>query len=216
MLGEIVKYATSGRGLLRASATEVGGFLRTSPDHDIPDVQYHGVPVLFDDSGRDLGLLARTGYSLHVCVLRPKSQGQLTLASADPRAAPVIDNRALSHPDDVRSLVAGVRIARKWLAAPSFTPYRKREIVPGAAARSDEEIEQACRDHLLIAYHPVGTCKMGRDEMAVVDSGLKVRGIEGLRVVDASIMPTLIGGNTNAPTIMIAEKAADLIRAERA
>jgi choline dehydrogenase len=144
MAGAIVKYARRGEGLLRASVTEMGGFLRTSPECDVPDIQFHGVPVLFDDSGRDLSLLARHGYSLHVCVLRPKSKGRVTLASADPYAEPVIDKRALTHPDDVRSLVAGIRIGRKWLAASALAPYRKREIVPGPSAQSDAEIEQAC------------------------------------------------------------------------
>ncbi len=111
-------------------------------------------------------------------------------------------------------MVDGMRIARRLLGAPAFKKYRKEELFPGAAAQSDAEIEQACRDHMGIVYHPVGTCKMGRDDMAVVDRELKVHGIAGPRVVDASVMPTLVGGNTNAPTVMIAEKAADMILAD--
>jgi len=213
MIKAICSYWLRGKGMLRSSAAEIGAFLRSSPELDLPDVQFHAVPVLFDDSGRDLSLLARNGYSLHVYVLRPKSRGSVRLASRDPYAAPVIDQRLLEHPDDVKSLVNGIRVARKWLAAPAFAAIRKQELVPGVERTSDEQIVAACRKHLGNGYHPVGTCKMGTDEMAVVGADLKVHGLENLRVVDASIMPTLVSGNTNAPTIMIAEKAADMIMA---
>lgn len=212
MAKAICQYWLRGKGLLRASATEMGGFLRSSPELAIPDVQYHMVPVLFDDAGRDLKLMRRQGYSLHAYVLRPKSRGSVHLASSDPYAEPVIDQRLLDHPDDAKSLVNGIRLARKWLAAPALAAYNKQELVPGVECQSDEEILQACRDHLGNGFHPVGTCKMGSDDMAVVGPDLKVHGLENLRVVDASIMPTLVSGNTNAPTIMIAEKAADMIK----
>ena len=213
MTKAIWRYWRRDSGLLRASATEVGAFLCSSPEHKIPDVQYHAIPALFDDSGRDLSLLAQVGYSMHVYVLRPKSRGSVSLASNDPRAAPVIDQRLLDHPDDIKSLVDGIRLARRWLAAPALARYRKEELAPGPACVSDDEILQACRNRLGNGFHPVGTCKMGSDDMAVVDAELRVHGIAGLRVVDASIMPTLVSGNTNAPTIMIAEKAADMILA---
>ncbi|RFP13661.1 GMC family oxidoreductase [Duganella sp. BJB475] len=211
----IWNYWRHERGLLRASATEVGAFLRSSEAQAIPDVQYHAIPVLFDDSGRDLSLLSKVGYSMHVYVLRPKSRGSVGLASADPHAAPVIDQLLLDHPDDVRSLVDGIRLARRWLAAPALGRYRKRELAPGPDCVSDEQILQACRARLGNGFHPVGTCQMGSDGMAVVGADLRVHGVAGLRVVDASVMPTLVSGNTNAPTIMIAEKAADLIIAAR-
>ncbi|NNL35295.1 MAG: choline dehydrogenase, partial [Silicimonas sp.] len=176
-------------------------------------VQLHFLPLLYDDSGRDLKLMARKGYSCHVCVLRPKSRGRMTLRSADPDAPPRIDLNFLTHEDDRRCLVDGVRLVRRILAAPAFDEYRGREINPGEDAQSDEAILARAKERLGLVYHPVGTCKMGSDEMAVVDDQLRVHGLEALRVVDASIMPTLIGGNTNAPTMVIAEKAADLIRA---
>jgi choline dehydrogenase-like flavoprotein len=155
--------------------------------------------------------MSKNGYSCHVCVLRPKSSGRMTLRSADPEAAPRIDLNFLTHADDRKTLVNGIRLARKILASPSFDDYRGAELNPGPDAQSDEEILAKCKEKLGLVYHPVGTCKMGSDEMAVVDDRLKVHGLEGLRVVDASIMPTLIGGNTNAPTMVIAEKAADMI-----
>ena len=211
MCKAIWQYAFHKKGLLRASATEVGAYLCSSPEHKIPDLQYHVIPLIYDDSGRDIGKLAKTGYSLHVYVTRPKSRGTVSLASSDPYAEPVVDQRFLEHPDDIQSLVNGIRLARRWLSAPVFSAYRKKELVPGAEHQTDDEILQACRNHLGNGFHPVGTCKMGIDEMAVVAPDLMVRGIENLRVVDASVMPTLISGNTNAPTIMIAEKAAAMI-----
>jgi choline dehydrogenase len=216
MAWNIVRYAFTGQGILRASPCEVGAFLRTSPEQAVPDVQFHAVPLLYDDCGRDFSLLTKTGYSLHVCVLRPKSVGRVGLASADPRTPPAIDHRLLEHPDDLRTLLAGVRLARQWLAAPAFASYRECEIAPGADLQGDEELAKAVRERIGTAYHPVGTCKMGSDDMAVVDSELRVHGMRGLRVVDASVMPTLVAGNTNAPTIMVAEKASDMILAARA
>jgi choline dehydrogenase-like flavoprotein len=135
----------------------------------------------------------------------------MTLTSTDPDAPPRIELNFLDHPDDRKTLVDGIRIARRILSASSFDDYRGAELNPGPSAQSDEEILAKCKERLGLVYHPVGTCKMGSDEMAVVDDSLRVRGLESLRVVDASIMPTLIGGNTNAPAMIIAEKAADLI-----
>src|SRR5262245_7764801 len=210
MVGEGIEYYGADLGKLRASVTEAGGFLKTYPSLKDPDVQFHSLPLLFDDSGRNLRLMTHDGYSCHVCVLHPKSRGRIGLRSADPAAPPVIDHNFFDHPQDMKTLVAGVHLARRMLASPAFDKYRKEEIHPGLDKQSDEAIAQACRDKLGIVYHPVGTCKMGKDDMAV-DPQLRVRGIKGLRVVDASIMPTLTGGNTNAPTIMIAEKASDMI-----
>ena len=208
---EPFRYLFGRKGKLESSITQAGGFLRTSEELDVPDVQLHFIPLLYDDSGRDLKLMSRNGYSCHVCVLRPKSKGRMTLRSSDPDDPPRIDLNFFEHPDDRKTLVDGIRLARKILAAPSFDEYRGAEISPGPDAQSDEEILARAKARLGLVYHPVGTCKMGNDEMAVVDDELRVRGLEGLRVVDASIMPTLIGGNTNAPVMVIAEKAADLI-----
>jgi choline dehydrogenase-like flavoprotein len=210
---EPFRYLFGKKGKLESSVTQAGAFLRTSNELELPDVQLHFLPLLYDDSGRNLKLMSKKGYSCHVCVLRPKSRGRMSLRSSDPAAPPRIDLNFLSHPDDRKCLVDGIRLARRILAAPSFDSYRGAEINPGADAQGDEEILARAKDRLGLVYHPVGTCKMGHDAMSVVDDELKVHGIESLRVVDASVMPTLIGGNTNAPTMVIAEKAADLIRA---
>jgi choline dehydrogenase-like flavoprotein len=134
------------------------------------------------------------------------------LASANPGDAPIIDFNFFDDPADIKTLIGGVRLVRKILAAPAFDKYRKEEIHPGADMQSDAELAGKIKDKLGLVYHPVGTCKMGSDDMAVVDRTLRVHGMEGLRIIDASIMPTLNGSNTTAPTVMIAEKAAEMIR----
>jgi choline dehydrogenase-like flavoprotein len=169
------------------------------------------VPLLFDDNGRDIKLMRKDGYSCHVCVLRPESTGSVSLKSNDPSEAPEIDFNFFSHPADKKVLVDGIRQARKIMAAPAFDEYRGEEIHPGKDATTDEQLFEKAKQRLGTVFHPVGTCKMGNDDMAVVDHQLKVHGIDGLRVVDASIMPRLVSGNTNAPTMAIAEKAADMI-----
>ncbi|KAA1173260.1 choline dehydrogenase [Marinobacter salinexigens] len=211
MLPDTIRYIVSKQGKLAKSITEAGGFIRSSDRVDRPDVQLHMLPLLFDDSGRDLKLMSNPGYSVHVCVLRPKSTGAVTITSADPFAAPDIDYNFFADPDDSKVMVDGIRQARRILAAKAFDEYQGEEIQPGADCQSDEQIIEKVKEKVGLVYHPVGTCKMGTDEMAVVDPKLRVHGLEGLRVVDASIMPRLISGNTNAPTIAIAEKAADMI-----
>jgi choline dehydrogenase-like flavoprotein len=208
----LVAYLGRRRGPLTSNAAEAGGFARTRPELDVPDVQYHFLPVIQERHGLALRRSMGFGYSLHVCALRPRSCGEVGLKSADPMAPPRIQPNYLSDPEDLKTMIAGVRAARRILAAEAFAPHRGEEIFPGAHVRSDSEIESFIRERSETIYHPVGTCRMGVDEMAVVDPQLRVRGMEGLRVVDASIMPTLIGGNTNTPTTMIAEKAADMIR----
>ena len=215
MLPDVVQYYKSKTGKLANSITQAGGFLKSNPEVEVPDIQLHFVPLLFDDCGRDLKLLSSHGYSLHVCVLRPKSRGQLSLKSADPQESIKIEFNFLSDEQDAKTLVNGIRVAREILASSAFDAHRGEEIHPGIEVVSDEEILQKCKDRLGLVYHPVGTCKMGNDAMAVVDNELKVQGVEGLRVVDASIMPDLVSGNTNAPIIAIAEKAADLIISSR-
>jgi choline dehydrogenase-like flavoprotein len=153
------------------------------------------------------------GYSCHICLLRPKSVGTLALASADPLAAPSIDPNFLGHPDDLDAMVDGFKLTRKLMDAPILAGIRTGEVYT-EGIHSDAEIREELKKRSDTIYHPIGTCKMGSDAMAVVDSHLRVRGLEGLRVVDASIMPTLIGGNTTAPTLMIGEKAADMIRTD--
>ncbi|SNC59563.1 Choline dehydrogenase [Marinobacter sp. es.048] len=211
MLPDTISYIARKQGKLAKSITEAGGFIRSSDSVNRPDVQLHMLPLLFDDSGRDLKLMSNPGYSVHVCVLRPKSTGTVTIASADPFAAPEIDYNFFADPDDCKVMVDGIRQARRILAAKAFDDYRGEEIHPGADRQSDEQIIEKVKEKVGLVYHPVGTCKMGTDRMAVVDPQLRVHGLGGLRVVDASIMPRLISGNTNAPTVAIAEKAADMI-----
>jgi choline dehydrogenase len=144
-------------------------------------------------------------------LLRPDSRGYITLRSADPFATPAIHPHYLEHEDDINGLIAGIKLARSFAQTGAFAPWQLRESHPGTPAASREALIEYLRANLKTLYHPVGTCKMGHDTQAVVDDHLRVRGVSGLRVIDASIMPTIISGNTNAPTMMIAEKGADLI-----
>lgn len=204
-------YPITGRGILAGPPVETGGFFSSTDDKDVPDLQWVFLPVKLNDHGRDKAIMRSRGYSAHVVLLRPKSRGQVSLVSADPLAAPKIHLNMLSHPDDVKDLIAGVRRTRALLSASAFSEYLADEQFPGEICQSDEAIEEWLRRSANHVYHPVGTCKMGVDDMAVVDPQLRVHGLKNLRVVDASIMPSLIGGNTNAPTYMIAEKAAAMI-----
>ena len=207
---ETLKYIRSREGLLATNFAEAGGFLKTDPSLEAPDIQLHFVVSLVEDHARKLHMAH--GYSCHVCVLRPKSRGQVTLAGASMKDAPLIDPAFLAHNDDLETLVKGYKLTKQLMDAPTFTKIRKKDIFT-PNVKTDDDIRNIIRERADTVYHPVGTCKMGNDPMAVVDANLKVHGIEGLRVVDGSIMPTLIGGNTNAPIIAIAEKAFDLIRA---
>jgi choline dehydrogenase-like flavoprotein len=195
--------------MLATNYAEAGGFLKTDPSLPAPDVQLHFVVALVDDHARNFRMAH--GYSCHVCVLRPKSRGEVTLASADMRQAPLIDPAFLSEEEDLETLVKGYKLTRKLMNTPALASVRQKDIFT-ADVHTDDEIRHMIRERADTVYHPVGTCKMGSDSMAVVDAELKVHGVEGLRVVDGSIMPTVIGGNTNAPIIAIAEKACDMIR----
>ena len=195
--------------MIATNFAEAGGFLKTDPNLNAPDVQLHFVVSLVEDHARKLHMAH--GYSCHVCVLRPKSRGQLTLASDSMREAPLIDPGFLTEDDDLETLVKGFKLTKRLMDAPTLANIRDKDIFT-PHVHTDEDIRQIIRNRADTVYHPVGTCKMGNDLMSVVDSKLKVHGIEGLRVVDGSIMPTLIGGNTNAPIMSIAEKAVDMIR----
>ncbi|MCG2594923.1 choline dehydrogenase [Ramlibacter sp. XY19] len=207
----IFEWRKQRSGLLTTNFAEAGGFIKSDPSEPLPDLQLHFVIGKLVDHGRKT--VFGHGYSCHVCLLRPRSRGSLTLASADPLAAPRIDPNFLGDPDDLRRLVRGFRVMREILAQPALAGHRGRELAASAQATSDEAIAEFIRNHADTIYHPVGTCRMGSGSLDVVDDQLRVHGIQGLRVVDASIMPSIVGGNTNAPVIMIAEKAADLVRA---
>jgi choline dehydrogenase-like flavoprotein len=211
MLGGVIEWRRARTGLLTTNYAEAGGFIKSGPDEALPDLQLHFVVGKLIDHGRKT--VFGHGYSCHVCLLRPKSRGALTLASADPFAAPLIDPNFLADPDDLQRLVRGFKLMRTILQQPALAGYRGRELPASAGAQTDAQIEQFIRDHADTIYHPVGTCRMGSGPTDVVDAGLRVHGLQGLRVVDASIMPSIVGGNTNAPVIAIAEKAADLIKA---
>jgi len=202
-----LRYLFGRKGPGSSNIAEAGGFVvsRQATD-DRPDIQMHFVPAFLDDHGRNV--LPGHGMTIHACVLRPESRGELTLASPDPFAQPRLQPNYLDSEYDLRLMLECVRLAREIFAQPAFGPYAGAELYPGVDVQADDAVLDFIRRRAETIYHPVGTCKMGVDGMAVVDPELTVRGLEGLSVVDASVMPTLVSGNTNAPTIMIAEKFA--------
>jgi choline dehydrogenase len=211
-LAVALRYLCTRSGPGVSNIAEAGAFVRTAlaPDGR-PDVQLHFVPAQLDDHGRNR--LAGHGFTLHACVLRPRSRGQLTLRSSRPEEAPRIQARYLTETQDMTSMLEAIGLSRQIAQSQPFGRYRGPEIFPGAQATTRPALEDVVRRKAETIYHPVGTCRMGADAASVVDPQLRVRGIEGLRVVDASVMPRLIGGNTNAVTIMIAEKAAHALGA---
>jgi choline dehydrogenase len=203
-------------GPLTTNIAESGGFSRSDPGLPAPDIQWHALPVPFQNGG--LTGPAQRALSLLIALVAVGSRGQIRLASSDPRHKPVIDPGYLSEGSDIEPLVAGIQMAREFAAARPMSRICKAELAPGDDVRSDAEIRNFIRHNLTTIYHPVGTCAMGGDSRlaasrltSVVDPELRVRGVEGLRVVDASVMPAVPRGNTNAPTVAIAERAADLI-----
>ncbi len=207
----IFEWRGQRKGMLTTNFAEAGGFIKSAPDEAVPDLQLHFVIGKLVDHGRKT--LFGHGYSCHVCLLRPLSRGSLTLASKDPLAAPLIDPGFLTHRDDMDRLIRGFKAMRHILNQPALTGYAGRESDVSAQAQTDAQIELFIREKADTVYHPVGSCRMGSGPMDVVDAELRVHGIAGLRVVDASVMPRIVSGNTNAPVVMIAEKAADLILA---
>ena len=204
-----VHYAALRKGPLTIAAGTSGAFFKTSPRLASPDIQIHFLPFSTDKMGEKLHSFS--GFSASVCQLRPESRGSLRIRSADPVVAPEIRINYLATETDRTANVEGLKILRKILQAPALKPYVVEEVEPGVKVATDEELLTFCRQRGSTVYHPTSTCRMGNDPLAVVDQRLKVRGIEGLRVVDASVMPDLVSGNTNAPVIMIAEKASDMI-----
>ncbi len=212
LLGDLARYVRERKGRLAQSLAPAGGFIRSATHVDAPDLQLHFAPTLYDDYGRDLKMLSRHGLSCHVYLARPQSRGWVRLANADPFAAPRIQLNLLDRPEDMHALIQGVRQVRRIMTQSALADDIVEEIVPGAGQASDAELETFVRNTCQHAYHPVGTAKMGRDKMSVVDDTLKVHGLERLRIADASIMPSIVSGNTNAACIMIGEKCADLVR----
>ncbi len=206
-----LKYMLFRKGIGRENMLESGAFLRSRPDLDRPDLQVHTVLAIMQDHGKVA--VEKDGFTFHVCQLRPESRGRVGLKSADPLDDPAIFANYLDREEDRRAIREGVKMMRKVAAQPALAPYITAEYAPGAAVQTDAEIDAWVRQTGETIYHPVGTCRMGvaGDPMAVVDAECRVQGLKGLRVIDASVMPTLVGGNTNAPTIMIAEKISDVI-----
>jgi len=204
-----LQYLLFGNGLAAGQGLESGAFLKSRPDLETPDLQFHFIAALMFDHTRKKA--DRHGYMAHVCQLRPESRGYISLKSSDPLAAPLIQPNYLEADEDRRALREGVKLAREVFAQKAFDAYRGPELMPGAHVMRDEQIDLFVRKTAETIYHPVGSAKMGTGADCVVDPSLRVHGLQGLRIVDASIMPSLVSGNTNAPTIMIAEKASDMI-----
>lgn len=204
----VLRYALFRRGLLASNVLHAGGFVRTRPDLDRPDIQFVFMPA---HRGADGRIGQGHGFGAIAVLLHPESRGSVELSGPEADAPPLIDPRFFSAPGDLECLLRGLKLARRILEAPAFTSHRGPELQPGPGVQSDEGLRDYIRRTAATTFHPVGTCRMGTDAGAVVDSNLRVSGMSGLRVVDASVMPEQIGGNTNAPVTMIAERAADLI-----
>jgi len=203
------RYAAFRKGPLTIAAGTSGAFFKTSPRLATPDIQIHFLPFSTDKMGEKLHSFS--GFTASVCQLRPESRGSLRIRSADPTAPPEIRINYLSAAADRTANVEGLKILRRILQAPALKSFVVEEVDPGPGVSSDEELLNHCRARGTTIYHPTSTCRMGSDPLAVVDARLRLRGIDGLRVVDASVMPDLVSGNTNAAIIMIAEKASDMI-----
>ena len=208
----IFQWANKRTGMLTSNFAESAAFFATDEAKPAPDIELAFVVGLVDDHNRKMHL--GHGYSLHATLLRPKSRGTLRLASSDPKQTPLIDPNFLDHEDDLNDLVKGLQKSLDIMESAAFDSVKGKMLVP-LDRNNVEQLKEFLRNNADTEYHPVGTCKMGPDSdpLAVVDAQLRVKGIENLRVVDASIMPNLVSGNTNAPTIMIAEKAADMVKA---
>ncbi len=212
-IGMGIRYALFRSGPLAMAPSHFGAFTRSDPARATPDLEYHIQPLSLDKFGEPLHPFA--AFTASVANLRPESRGTVRIKSADPAVYPAIRPNYLSHPADQQVAVDAIRLTRRICADAALARFEPEEFLPGAAAQTDDELRRAAGDIGTTIFHPVGTCRMGADDQAVVDDRLRVRGVGGLRVVDASIMPTITSGNTNSPTIMIAEKASEMIREDR-
>ncbi|MFC5740976.1 GMC family oxidoreductase [Dyella tabacisoli] len=209
MIREMIRYRRERRGMIASNFAEAGGFFKSDPSLQRPDLQLHFIVAIVDDHARKLHL--GTGITGHICPLQPKSRGSVALVSSDTRVAPLIDPGFLSAPEDLDVLVRGARLMHKIMHAPALAAAKPEDMYP--MKTTDDELRAEIRQRADTVYHPVGSCRMGSDSNSVVDPELRVRGVEGLRIADASIMPSIVSGNTNAPTIMIGERAADWLAA---
>jgi choline dehydrogenase len=209
-VGSLARFLLLKRGLLTSNVAEAGGFLKVLPDSPVPDLQYHFAPTYFVNHGFDNP--PGHGFCIGATLVWPRSVGALRLRAPDPQVAPVLEPAYLSNEEDLSILVEGAKLARRLASAPSLRAYVEAEHLPGPSVKDDTALKESIRQYVQTIYHPAGTCKMGSDALAVVDDRLRVRGVDGLRVADASIMPTLVNANTHVPTLMIGEKASDLIR----
>jgi choline dehydrogenase len=207
----MVQYMFNKTGAASYHGVEALAFVKTARELQSPDIQFHLNMVMYEDHGRKI--FFEEGIMPYYNISRPKSRGSVLATSSNPKQLPSIDPRFFSDPDDLRVMREGMRISREIMAQKAFDDMRGEEFGPGRNVTKDADIDHYIREKTNSVYHPVGTCKMGSDEMAVVDDQLRIRGLKGVRVIDASVMPTLTSGNTNLPTIMIAEKASDLILA---
>ena len=206
----LLQYLLFGTGPTTSNGSEVQAFVKSRPDVAYPDIQYHFPMLLFEDHGRRI--IQREGFAAYVNASRPRSRGRVAIASPRPDTPPLIDPAYFAEPEDLRVTREGLRIARRLVGQSSFGAFRGAEFAPGASVVSDADLDDYIRRTAMSTYHFVGTCRMGDDDLAVVDDRLRLHDLDGLRVVDASVMPNIVSGNTNAATMMIAEKAADLIR----
>jgi choline dehydrogenase len=209
-LTNLLSYLLFRKGMLTSNIAEAGGFIKTKDDLNAPDLEILFAPVFYMSHG-SLNPKGH-GFSFAASIMHPQSRGSITLRSRDPFDPPIIQPNYLAEESDLRLLTKGVNLVRSVALAKAFEPFRGAEVWPGAEVQSEEEISEFVRNTAETEYHPLGTCRMGGDQMAVVDSQLRVGGVKGLRVVDASVIPTHITGHPNAAVIMIAEKAADLIK----
>ncbi|HAA06325.1 MAG TPA: glucose-methanol-choline oxidoreductase [Acinetobacter schindleri] len=212
MFKQIRRYRSERRGMIASNFAECGGFIKSSPALKIPNLQLHFVVALVDDHARKFR--SSHGISCHVCLLNPRSRGSIKLSGPNIHDSLLIDPNFLNDERDLDDLVQGFKLTQKLMQSPSLSSLYKQDLFT-AQVKNDEDIREILRNRVDTVYHPVGSCKMGVDDMSVVDPELCVYGIQNLRVIDASVMPSVVNGNTNAPTIMIAEKAVDLIRARQ-